>query len=75
ESNLYLLGQNPMLILWGAEDFVFTVEDYLTQWQARFPFAETHLIPDAGHYVVEDAHERIAAWIAEFMATRRERPA
>jgi pimeloyl-ACP methyl ester carboxylesterase len=75
ESNLYLLGQHPMLILWGAEDFVFTVEDYLTQWQARFPFAETHLIPDAGHYVVEDAHERIAAWIAEFMATRRERPA
>ena len=75
ESNLYLLGQHPMLILWGAEDFVFTVEDYLTQWQARFPFAETHLIPDAGHYVVEDAHERIAAWIAEFMATRREQPA
>jgi pimeloyl-ACP methyl ester carboxylesterase len=75
ESNLYLLDQHPMLILWGAEDFVFTVEDYLTQWQARFPFAEVHVIPDAGHYVVEDAHERIAVWIAEFMATRRERPA
>jgi pimeloyl-ACP methyl ester carboxylesterase len=64
-----------MLILWGAQDFVFTVQDYLAQWQARFPFAETHLIPDAGHYVVEDAHERIAAWIADFVATRkRERP-
>jgi pimeloyl-ACP methyl ester carboxylesterase len=75
ESNLYLLGQHPMLILWGAQDFVFTVQDYLAQWQARFPFAETHLIPDAGHYVVEDAHERIAAWIADFVATRkRERP-
>jgi len=71
ESNLYLLGQHPMLILWGAEDIVFTVEDYLTQWQARFPFAETHLIPDAGHYVVEDAHERIADWIADFMTTRK----
>jgi pimeloyl-ACP methyl ester carboxylesterase len=71
ESNLYLLDQHPMLILWGAQDFVFTVEDYLAQWQARFPFAETRLIPDAGHYVVEDAHERIAAWIAEFMTTRR----
>ena len=56
-------------------NFVFTVEDYLAQWQARFPFAETRVIPDAGHYVVEDAHERIASWIAEFMATRkRERP-
>jgi pimeloyl-ACP methyl ester carboxylesterase len=75
ESNLYLFDQHPMLILWGARDFVFTVEDYLAQWQARFPFAETRVIPDAGHYVVEDAHERIAAWIAEFMTTRRrERP-
>jgi pimeloyl-ACP methyl ester carboxylesterase len=75
ESNLYLLDQHPMLILWGARDFVFTVEDYLAQWQARFPFAETRVIPDAGHYVVEDAHERIASWIAEFVATRkRERP-
>ena len=71
ESNLYLLAQHPMLILWGARDFVFTVEDYLSAWQARFPFAETRVIPDAGHYVVEDAHERIAAWIAEFMTTRR----
>jgi pimeloyl-ACP methyl ester carboxylesterase len=75
EANLYLFDQHPMLILWGARDFVFTVEDYLAQWQARFPFAETRVIPDAGHYVVEDAHERIAAWIAEFMTTRRrERP-
>jgi len=75
ESNMYLFDQHPMLIIWGARDFVFTVEGYLTQWQARFPFAETRVIPDAGHYVVEDAHERIAAWIAEFMATRkRERP-
>jgi haloalkane dehalogenase len=71
ESNLYLLDQHPMLILWGARDFVFTVEDYLAQWQARFPFAETRIIPDAGHYVVEDAHERIASWIAEFMTTRK----
>jgi haloalkane dehalogenase len=75
ESNLYLLAQHPMLILWGARDFVFTVEGYLTEWQARFPFAETRVIPDAGHYVVEDAHDRIASWIAEFVATqRRERP-
>jgi haloalkane dehalogenase len=61
-----------MLILWGARDFVFTVEDYLVEWQTRFPFAETRVLPDAGHYIVEDAHERIASWITEFMTTRRQ---
>jgi hypothetical protein len=26
------------------------------------------LVPDAGHYVVEDAHERIIPWVLEFLA-------
>jgi haloalkane dehalogenase len=67
EANLYLFGEHPMLIIWGAEDFCFTVQGYLTEWQTRFPYAETRVIEDAGHYVVEDAHERIAPWILEFL--------
>jgi haloalkane dehalogenase len=39
----------------------------LAEWQSRFPYAETHVLEDAGHYLVEDAHERIAPWILEFM--------
>lgn len=68
EANLYVFGERPMLILWGAQDFCFTVQDFLTGWQDRFPYAETRLIEDAGHYVVEDAHERIGPWIQEFLA-------
>jgi haloalkane dehalogenase len=67
ESNLYLFRDHPMLIIWGAEDFCFTVRDYLTEWQARFPYAETRVIEDAAHYVVEDAHERIAPWLLAFL--------
>jgi haloalkane dehalogenase len=67
EANLYLFGEHPMLIIWGAGDFCFTVQGYLTEWQTRFPYAETRVIEDAGHYVVEDAHERIAPWILEFL--------
>jgi haloalkane dehalogenase len=43
------------------------VQGYLTEWQTRFPYAETRVIEDAVHYVVEDAHERIAPWILEFL--------
>ncbi len=58
---------HPMLIIWGAQDWCFTT-DFLKEWQARFPKAEVQLVPDAGHYVVEDAHERIIPWVREFLA-------
>jgi len=35
EENLYLFRERPMLIIWGARDFCFTVRDYLTGWQER----------------------------------------
>jgi haloalkane dehalogenase len=68
EANLYLFSERPMLIVWGARDFCFTVRDFLTEWQARFPYAEIHVVEDAGHYVVEDAHERIVPWMRTFLA-------
>jgi haloalkane dehalogenase len=55
-----------MLILWGADDFVFTVKDFLAGWRARFPAAEVHVLENAGHYVVEDAHERILPLMQAF---------
>jgi haloalkane dehalogenase len=57
----------PMLIIWGEQDWCFTT-DFLAEWQKRFPQAEVHRIHDAGHYVVEDAHEQIIPWVREFFA-------
>jgi haloalkane dehalogenase len=68
EARLPLLCERPMLICWGARDPVFTVRDFLAEWQARFPQAEVHIFEDAGHYVVEDAHERIAPLLVRFVA-------
>jgi haloalkane dehalogenase len=67
EANLYLFEQHPMLIIWGAQDFVFTVRDFLAGWEERFPYAEVRVVEDAGHYVVEDAHERIVPWVLAFL--------
>jgi len=67
EANLYRLRDKPMLIIWGANDFVFTERDFLPQWQKHFPQAATHLLQNAGHYVVEDAHEQIVPLLREFL--------
>ncbi len=67
DAKLSLLQQHPMLILWGADDFVFTVKDFLAGWQKRFPGAEVHVLQHAGHYVVEDAHERILPLMKPFL--------
>jgi haloalkane dehalogenase len=58
---------HPMLLIWGAQDWCFT-EEFLAMWRERFPNAESHVIPDAGHYVVEDAYERIIPLVYEFFA-------
>lgn len=67
DDNLECLSHLPMLILWGEHDFVFD-RDYLRAWQRRFPHAEVHSFPDAGHYVLEDQPRRVLRLINEFLA-------
>ena len=66
EENLGQFASLPILIAWGAKDFVFT-DEFLNRWEEIFPKAEVHLIPDAGHYVVEDAHDSILLWVVDFL--------
>lgn len=56
EAGLAQFKDRPALFLWGAKDWVFTPE-FLHEWRERFPQAQWHLYPDAGHYVLEDARE------------------
>ncbi|MBN1878043.1 MAG: alpha/beta fold hydrolase [Anaerolineae bacterium] len=70
DKRLILFRDHPMLIIWGARDFVFTVKDFLRGWQERFPQAEVHILEDAGHFVVEDAHERILPLMQTFLSRR-----
>lgn len=67
DDNLHRLADRPMLICWGERDFVFD-RDFLNEWRRRFPKAEVHGFPDAGHYVMEDAAERVVPLVREFLA-------
>ena len=66
DRRLNQLNQKPMLIIWGAHDFVFD-RDYFDKWQRRFPNAETHYLNDAGHYVLEDQPDQCIALIRDFI--------
>lgn len=67
EEKLGSLKSKPMLVIWGAKDFCFTVE-FMKKWKRLFPAADVRNITDAGHYVLEDAHERIIPWVKKFLA-------
>jgi haloalkane dehalogenase len=65
-EQLHILAKLPMLICWGEYDFVFDL-DYLGEWLRRFPGAEVHRFPDAGHYVLEDVPEQIIPLVDRFL--------
>ncbi len=66
EAALPQFRDRPMAIFWGEKDFCFN-DSFLRGWIERFPHANVHRFPDAGHYVVEDAHERILPLLREFL--------
>ena len=57
----------PLLVCWGRRDFVFD-DAFLAEWKRRLPHAEVNAFDDAGHYVLEDAHERIIPLMTDFLA-------
>lgn len=66
ENALATLKDKPMMIAWGAKDFVFD-DRFLDEWRCRFPDADVNYFDDAGHYVLEDAGDRIIPLIETFL--------
>ena len=58
-------GRPPLPAHLGHRDWCFRPL-CLDRLQRIFPQAEVHRIADAGHYVIEDAHEKIIPWVRDF---------
>lgn len=67
ESGLSKLRQSPIALIWGMQDWCFTPH-FLERFLDFFPEAEVHRLADAGHYVIEDAHEHIVPIVEQFLA-------
>lgn len=70
EERLSLFQDRPFLFPWGEQDWCFTT-NFLDEWQRRFPHGSTLRIPDAGHYVFEDAPEILIPRMEEFFKSPR----
>jgi len=66
DAALAVLEDRPVLVVWGERDFCFTPE-FRRGWQERLPHAEVHQLADAGHWVMEDAHEQVVPLVRDFL--------
>lgn len=67
EAKLPTLKSRPWQFIWGMQDWCFTPY-FLERFLDFFPQAEVHRLADAGHYVIEDAHEQIVPLVEKFLA-------
>jgi haloalkane dehalogenase len=66
QASLHRFRDRPVLICWGARDFVFD-DRFLAEWRNIYPHAEVHRFADAGHYVLEDASDQVIGLIRKFL--------
>jgi haloalkane dehalogenase len=66
EQGLAQFRQNPVCLIWGMQDWCFTPK-FLDRFLEFLPQAETHRLADAGHYVMEDAHEQVIPLVEDFL--------
>ncbi len=73
EAGLPSLADRPFLFVWGMQDWCFTPK-FLARFLEFFPAAEVHRLPEAGHWVVEDAHEQIVPLLIDWFQRHELRP-
>lgn len=54
------LGGKPVVLIFGRKDPALASDAVIKRWRAEFPDATLIELPDAGHYIQEDAPDQIA---------------
>ncbi|MCR4412502.1 MAG: alpha/beta fold hydrolase [Thermoguttaceae bacterium] len=67
EAGLPQFRDRPVLLIWGMDDWCFTPR-FLERFIEFFPQAEVHRLDGAGHYVLEDAPDRVIPILRAFLA-------
>jgi len=66
EQTLPQLRTKNVRILWGGQDFCFNAH-YYRRWTTLLPGAKADYLPDAGHYLLEDALDHCVPEIAKHL--------
>jgi len=66
-NRLAELGNLPVQILWGEKD-AWQVVDWAHKLHAAIPGSTLHIVPDCGHFAMEDKPEEIADLIKRFLS-------
>lgn len=66
EHGLWMLRDKPVAVAWGMKDWCFTPKFY-ERWVDFFPHAETVKLPNAGHWLFEDALPDIIPFLRHFI--------
>lgn len=64
-----IFRSRPVKVVWGMDDPALTPELLSQLWTRTFPNAEVVRLHGAGHYLQEDAHERIVQELLAFLAS------
>lgn len=65
EHGLWNFRGMPIAIVWGMRDWCFNSR-FLNEWRERFPAASVLELPDAGHFLIEDAGTEIKDHLNKF---------
>lgn len=55
----------PKFIIWGGKDFCFN-DHFYNKWKEIYPDAKVMYLDNAGHYVLEDAKEKVIDQLKSF---------
>jgi haloalkane dehalogenase len=71
EQGLPSLADRPWLLLWGMRDWCFH-QWYLDRFLDFIPAAQVHRLPNAGHWINEDAPQEVIRSIEQFLTDNAE---
>jgi haloalkane dehalogenase len=60
------LQSTPKILIWGMQDPIFPPK-VIEFWRRIYPDVEVFEIPEAGHFLQEDAPEKIVGFIQNFL--------